>query len=254
MTDVADVLGVLHYRCPLSILERRVMERSKDSGRSDDNLDSLRRRFKTFEGETVPVINTLRRVQQEQGSLLKVVDIAGDQSKEQVWEDTQKTMNMFLTNDVLSANALLLQAIASEDVDTYRSLCADELFFVDSESTLSPHVASPDAAGEVEPSREAVLHVMIAQEGEGGQFTSTDVKCAEMTFITGTKVSLSYDRIQRTTTSSSKPQTAYGEKNDGGDKVDDGNTKKLTFRETRIWSHQGPKGWRMVYFYRSPSC
>ena len=223
MTDVADVWGVLYYQCPLSILEKRVMERSKESGRSDDNLDSLRRRFKTFEGETVPVINTLRRVQEEQGSLLKVVDIVGDQSKEQVWEETQKAMNSFLANDVLSSNARLLQAIVSDDVDTYMSLCADELFDDDEEGSSS-----------TPPSRETVLDVMRSQEGKEGQFKTADVKCAQMTFISGTKVSVSYDRT-----------LAAGDESDG---------KGLVFRETRIWSHQGPKGWRMVYFFRSPSC
>jgi UMP-CMP kinase len=224
MTGVADVWGVLYYQCPLSILEKRVMERSKDSGRSDDNLDSLRRRFNTFEGETVPVINTLRRVQNEHGSLLKVVDIAGEQSREQVWEDTQKTMNDFLTNDILSANAQLLRAIAMSDVDTYQSLCADELFDISSTtSTSDDHVSSSSTPI---PSPELVLDVMRTQEGKEEQFDSINVKCAELTFLTGTKVSVSYDRTS---------------------------TDGVTFRETRIWSHQGPKGWRMVYFFRSPS-
>ena len=79
----AAVWGVLSYDCPLSILEERVMQRSKDSGRSDDNLESLRRRFKTFQAETVPVVDTLRLIQEQ--TLLKVVDIAGEQSLEKVF-------------------------------------------------------------------------------------------------------------------------------------------------------------------------
>mmetsp|Transcript_29778 Transcript_29778/g.55877 ORF Transcript_29778/g.55877 Transcript_29778/m.55877 type:complete len:473 (+) Transcript_29778:177-1595(+) len=210
---VAAVWGVLVYECPLPILEQRVMERSKDSGRSDDNLESLRRRFKTFQAETVPVIDTLRRI--EDDTLLKVVDIRGDQSLEQVWEETQKTMNSFIANDVLSANVRLLQAAVSKDVETYRSLCADELFEVEDDTQDGSDGSSLMSAEKV----------MLIQEGsDEEEFRESNFRCAEMTFVTGQKVSLSYDRTS-----------------DSG----------ITFRETRIWSHQGPKGWRMVHFSRS---
>lgn len=202
--DAASVWGTLVYHCPLSTLERRVMERSRESGRSDDNLESLRRRFTTFQGETVPVINALRVIEEE--TLLKVVDIKGEQSLSQVWEETQKTMNCFLTSDILSANVRLLEAIANNDVEIYRSFCADEMFGVDGES--------------------AAADIMLVQEGSDHTFTQINVKCAELTFVTGTKVSLSYDRIS-----------------DSG----------IVFRETRIWSHQGRKGWRTVHFSRSAS-
>jgi UMP-CMP kinase len=206
-SDAAAVLGVLSYDCPLSILEERVMQRSKDSGRSDDNLESLRRRFKTFQSETVPVVDTLKVIDQKTSSLLKVVEIEGQKSLEEVWEETQKSVNSFIGNDVLSANMRLLEAIAKKDVDAYRSLCADEMF---SEENNENNV---DEAS-----------VMEAQETEeDDSFLNINVKCAEMTFITGKKISVSYDRTS-----------------DSG----------ITFRETRVWSHQGPKGWRMVHFYR----
>lgn len=205
-TDAAAVWGVLSYDCPLSILEERVMQRSKDSGRSDDNLESLRRRFKTFQGETVPVVDTLRVIDEKTSSLLKVVDIEGQRSLDEVWEETQKSMNSFIANDVLLANMRLLEAVANTDDDTYRSLCADEMF---SETDDNNNNSS----------------IMEAQEAEGGNhFVEIKVKCAEMTFVTGKKVSVSYDRTS-----------------DSG----------ITFRETRVWSHQGPKGWRMVHFYRA---
>lgn len=218
MAGVADVWGALYYQCPLSVLEQRVMARSKDSGRSDDNLESLRRRFKTFEDETVPVINTLRLVEKDNKSLLKVLDIAGDQSLEQVWEDTQKSLNSFVVNDVMSSNVQLLEAVATNDVDTYRSLCADELF-----ETITSSKEGMGKNGHQSSGGEA-LNIMRIHEGKVGEFTQINAKCAELVFVTGTKVSLSYDRTSDLGT---------------------------TFRETRIWSHQGPKGWRMVYFLRS---
>jgi UMP-CMP kinase len=34
----------------------RIMERSKTSGRNDDNIEALRKRFKTFHTETMPIV------------------------------------------------------------------------------------------------------------------------------------------------------------------------------------------------------
>jgi len=207
-TDAAAVLGVLSYDCPLSILEERVMQRSKDSGRSDDNLESLRRRFKTFKGETVPVIDAMRAIDKKTSSLLKVVEIEGQKSLDEVWEDTQKSMNSFIANDVLSANMRLLDAVANDDIDTYRALCADEMF--------------PDIN---DNSGQNNISVMEAQEkDQDNQFLKINIKCAEINFITGKKASISYDRTS-----------------DSG----------ITFRETRVWSYQGSKGWRLVHFYRT---
>jgi len=215
-TDAAAVWGVLSYDCPLSILEQRVMERSKDSGRSDDNLESLRRRFKTFQDETVPVINTLKVVEDKTSSLLRVVDIEGQQSLNKVWEETQKTMNSFIQNDVLSANMRLLKAIAANDVDTYQNLCAEDLF---------PEVGVSDKNnGKNKSDSKSIMAIQEGEEKDQGRFAEIKIKCAEMTFVTGKKVSVSYDRTS-----------------DSG----------LTFRETRIWSHQGTKGWRMVHFSRA---
>ncbi|KAJ3237094.1 hypothetical protein HDU81_009974 [Chytriomyces hyalinus] len=48
---------VLYFSCPLNVLEERLLERSKTSGRADDNLETIRKRFKTFEDESLPVVN-----------------------------------------------------------------------------------------------------------------------------------------------------------------------------------------------------
>jgi Adenylate kinase. len=37
-------------------MTKRILERSKISGRTDDNLESLMKRFKTFEVDTKPII------------------------------------------------------------------------------------------------------------------------------------------------------------------------------------------------------
>ncbi|CAJ1945402.1 unnamed protein product [Cylindrotheca closterium] len=166
MHEVADVLGVIVYQCPLSVLEKRILQRAKDSGRSDDNLESLRKRFRTFEQDTMPIIDTLRQLQGD--TVMKVWDISGDQALEAVWKDTRKAMNEVVVNDVLDANIRLIKAIAEKDRETYHELSATEMF-----------------------EDQSVEQVMDVHEG-GVDFANAIVKHSYFEFITGTKVSVSY--------------------------------------------------------------
>ena len=114
MPSYTAVLGALVYNCPMNVLEKRILSRAETSGRSDDNLESARRRFNTFQKETEPVVKALERVEQLQrdefgGSQLKVVNIDGTGTVEDVWELTEHAMNAFVRNDVLTVNANLLQ-------------------------------------------------------------------------------------------------------------------------------------------------
>ncbi|KAH9307245.1 hypothetical protein KI387_035156 [Taxus chinensis] len=47
---------VLYLECSSDIMEKRLMERGATSGRIDDNIETIKKRFKTFEKETIPVI------------------------------------------------------------------------------------------------------------------------------------------------------------------------------------------------------
>ena len=48
---------VLYYDCNLSTLERRLLKRSQTSGRTDDNTESIRKRFDTFYQVSYPVVD-----------------------------------------------------------------------------------------------------------------------------------------------------------------------------------------------------
>ena len=168
---VATVWGVLNYQCPLEELERRILNRAKDSGRSDDNLESARKRFATFENETVPVVDTLRRVEEmlrETGQpALRIFDISGDQTVENVWKDTQDALNKMISYDVLTAQAQLFESIKQKNSDLYQLLCADEWFEED----------SPTAA--------------LEKHEWSENFPS--ISNVKMTFQSGTKVTIEYD-------------------------------------------------------------
>lgn len=47
---------VINFNCPLKTLEKRLLERGKTSGRADDNLDTIRKRFYTYENESLAAI------------------------------------------------------------------------------------------------------------------------------------------------------------------------------------------------------
>ncbi|KAJ3071274.1 hypothetical protein HDU98_005584 [Podochytrium sp. JEL0797] len=53
---ICPATKVLFFNCPLDILEARLLERGKTSGRADDNIDTIRKRFKTFQEESLPVV------------------------------------------------------------------------------------------------------------------------------------------------------------------------------------------------------
>jgi len=71
--------AVLFFECAEETLEQRLLERGKTSGRSDDNLASIKKRFKTFQSETMPVVEifegdgTLHKIQAEQGQSVEDV-------------------------------------------------------------------------------------------------------------------------------------------------------------------------------------
>ena len=47
---------MLSFECPYEVLKKRILGRAKFSGRSDDNLASMKSRFETFKAETLPTI------------------------------------------------------------------------------------------------------------------------------------------------------------------------------------------------------
>lgn len=47
---------MLYFECPFDVLEKRILGRAKFSGRSDDNLESMKLRFDTFKTETLPTV------------------------------------------------------------------------------------------------------------------------------------------------------------------------------------------------------
>lgn len=77
-----DVSCILFFDCPEEVLVGRLLERGQTSGRTDDNLHVIRKRFQTFQQESYPIV----QFYESQG---KVKRIPSDQSVEQVFTVVQ---------------------------------------------------------------------------------------------------------------------------------------------------------------------
>jgi UMP-CMP kinase len=56
MTNESIVRGLIYFKCSEEVMEQRLLLRGKTSGRADDNIDTIKKRFKTFTEDTQPVV------------------------------------------------------------------------------------------------------------------------------------------------------------------------------------------------------
>ncbi len=78
----ARVEKVLFLECPEDILTSRLLERSKTSGRNDDSIDVIRKRFVTYREESMPII----QMYQGGGKVRKII---ADRSIEEVYRELE---------------------------------------------------------------------------------------------------------------------------------------------------------------------
>jgi len=84
---------VLFYDCPESELERRLVERGKTSGREDDNMESIRKRFRTFIDTSMPVVDAYEK----EG---RVVHIDATKDIDTVYEQTKKALKDHMAKEL----------------------------------------------------------------------------------------------------------------------------------------------------------
>ena len=83
---------ILYFDCPLDVLEKRLLQRGQSSGRADDNLDAIKKRFVTFEKESRPVVQQFA----EEGRV-RLID--GTQTPEQVYKQVRQLVADVVTVD-----------------------------------------------------------------------------------------------------------------------------------------------------------
>lgn len=74
----AELPKMLYFECPYEVLEKRILGRAKYSGRSDDNVESMKLRFDTFKEETLPTVEFFK-------SKNKCIDLDTSQDRQTVF-------------------------------------------------------------------------------------------------------------------------------------------------------------------------
>ncbi|GAD96036.1 uridylate kinase Ura6 [Paecilomyces variotii No. 5] len=80
---VAPSKFTLFLSCPEDVLETRLLKRGETSGRDDDNIESIKKRFRTFVETSMPVVDEFRK----QG---RVVAVEAVGTKEDVYARIQQ--------------------------------------------------------------------------------------------------------------------------------------------------------------------
>lgn len=84
-TKKANVESVLFFECPEDILTSRLLERAKTSGRNDDSIDVIRKRFVTYREESMPIIE----MYEKEGKVRKII---ADRSIEEVYKEVESIL------------------------------------------------------------------------------------------------------------------------------------------------------------------
>jgi UMP-CMP kinase len=90
--SVCPAKMVLFFDCPEKVMEERLLERGKTSGRADDNADSIRKRFRTFVETSMPVVDYYEK----QG---KVVKVDATSAPDKVFAKTRERLTEQLGKD-----------------------------------------------------------------------------------------------------------------------------------------------------------
>jgi len=73
----------LFFDCAEEVMEKRLLARGETSGRSDDNLESIRKRFKVFLDSTMPIVDSYREIG-------KLRIIKSDRAVDIVWIEVEQ--------------------------------------------------------------------------------------------------------------------------------------------------------------------
>ena len=89
MGELVEVPFILFLDADEETMINRILERSKTSGRNDDNIESLKKRFSTFKNETMPIVELYEtKGRTKRINALRAID--------DVFEDVKKAFEGFI--------------------------------------------------------------------------------------------------------------------------------------------------------------
>lgn len=222
MANEANVQGVLMYDCPEEVMETRLLERGKTSGRIDDNAEAIRKRFRTYVDSTMPVIDHYAK----QGKVYKVIANA---SVDTVFAATKKLLNPLVAAEVLAANETLLKAIDAGDWETYAKHSDAEMTAIEAESNYEVVTGLPFHKYYFDQAA-AKRTAAAAAGGAGTPFPASQSTLASpsVKLLSGKVAVVTANRVVQ------RP-----------DRTDQ-------YGETRVWHYKEGR-WQQVHFHRSPA-
>ena len=61
MKNDVEIKCLINLDCKIDTLKERLLARGKTSGRDDDNIDTIMKRFQTFKSQTQPFVEYYKR-------------------------------------------------------------------------------------------------------------------------------------------------------------------------------------------------
>jgi UMP-CMP kinase len=83
--DVAISKFTLFFDCPETVMLKRLLKRGETSGRTDDNVESIKKRFRTFDETSMPVVKYFEMAD-------KVVKVSCDQPVDKVYAQVKRAL------------------------------------------------------------------------------------------------------------------------------------------------------------------
>jgi len=90
-----DLPKMLYLECPYAVLEQRILGRANFTGRSDDNVESIKLRFETFKAETLPTVELFR-------SKNLCIEIDTSQDRQTVYDQVKSSLAEFTNKSFAS--------------------------------------------------------------------------------------------------------------------------------------------------------
>ena len=144
---------VLFFDCPQDVMQERLLKRAETSGRADDNIETIKKRFDTFVNASMPVIEHFEKVD-------KVAKISAVPTPDEVFVEVCKVMDtQFASLAELEAAAIKLQSAG-------RGLLARK--------AARAKADGDGAADEAPAAEEAPKHEVQVLKIEGGAETIAD--------------------------------------------------------------------------------
>lgn len=92
-SDIIPLPTMLYFECPYEELEKRILSRAKYSGRSDDNVKSMKLRFDTYKSETLPTVEFFKDKN-------KCIEIDTSQDRQTVYDLVVDQLSEYTDDDL----------------------------------------------------------------------------------------------------------------------------------------------------------